>query len=308
MVVIDDQYNGWRNFILPIAHLDGLVMDAVLATTAFHYYSNFGETVYKPISHYVQAIHKLGQRRHLLAHDVGETQRVVLAILVLLVTIEVSGLSDFPIIFKLLQSALDACDSEDVLYVGEFGQFLRREIQKYMSSSAFVPNLLTSVRLRVCAAPFLSQSEGVKVSNSTTAQGFESLAYYLELHPKYRFSLSVYLDLGRQAQAIYLKRATAGPANLILIDQVEKFKDTLVSLGPSPLGHHVLLWAVFIVASESSKVEHQRFFYEILLSHSKRNGWANLSKALHYLRRIWSRASGESWTLLLPASCFFITT
>lgn len=137
MVVIDDDHNGWRSLVLPVAQFDELVMDAVLSASAFHYYANFGRTVYEPSSHYMRAIHKLQQRRDLQTHDNEEAQKVLLAILVLLVTVMVNGSSDFPLVFRLLEFALDVIGGEEALFQGELGGFLRRQIRKYGSFDYF---------------------------------------------------------------------------------------------------------------------------------------------------------------------------
>ena len=130
MVVIDGAHNGWRDLVLPIAQRDELVMDAVMSASAFHYYVNFGECVYAPSSHYMRAINRLQKRRNLAICDTEGAQRIVLAILVLLVTIMINGSSDFPVLFKLLQLALDAMDNQDDLFEGEVGEFLKQQIQK----------------------------------------------------------------------------------------------------------------------------------------------------------------------------------
>lgn len=134
MVVIDGEYNGWRHLVLPIALTDDLVMSAVLAASAFHLSGSVGsevEAVADPGKLYAQAIQKLQQRRELNGCDAKTRQMVILAIVVLLVAVMINGCSDFPVMFRMLQSALDAIGGESGLIDGgEVAEFSLRQIRK----------------------------------------------------------------------------------------------------------------------------------------------------------------------------------
>lgn len=134
MVVIDDRYNGWRHLILPVARSDDMVMAAVLAASAFHVCARAaaaGPPVIDPERLYARAIGRLSERRDLAGRDAGARQLVILAIVVLLVSVMVNGLPDFPIVFQMLESAIDAVGGEEVLADGgEMGGFLGRQIRK----------------------------------------------------------------------------------------------------------------------------------------------------------------------------------
>lgn len=131
MVVIDDHHNGWRHLILPVAHMDDLVLNSVLAVSAFHLSgSAAGYLPIHPRLLFMQAIGGLQNRRNIDKCDVQTKQFVILAIVVLLAAVMVNGCSDFPIVFRMLQSALDAVGGERSLSDGEVAEFLRREIHK----------------------------------------------------------------------------------------------------------------------------------------------------------------------------------
>lgn len=161
-------------------------------------------------------------------------------------------------------------------------------------------------RLRVYAAPFLSQPEGMETLTLAAPQGFECLLHYSTLHPEYGSLFSVLIDLGLQAHGIYLKRVMAGPEAPASVELVDKFIDTLSSISSGSPGEHTLVWATFMAASESSTPEHQQFFREALVSHYRRNGFVNILRALDHLERIWSRGKEEDWTILLPEPRAFI--
>lgn len=133
MVVVDDHHNGWRHLLLPIARTDHLVLDAVLAASAFHFSERGAWDSALPDPHelYFRVIRRLQRRQDLLAYDTHAKQAVVLSIMVLLLVVMINGCSDFPIIFHMLQSALDAIGGEGgIADGGELGDFSLRQIHK----------------------------------------------------------------------------------------------------------------------------------------------------------------------------------
>ncbi|KAK5954391.1 hypothetical protein OHC33_004113 [Knufia fluminis] len=136
VTVIDDRYNGWRQLILPVAHSDDLVMDAVLSASAFHFAVNARNNFCNPMKCYTQAIRTLQQRQDLTTFDQDGRHSIFFALLVLLVTVMINGYSDFPLILKLLESALVAIGGEDQLSIDEIGQFLKRQIRKIYTTRA----------------------------------------------------------------------------------------------------------------------------------------------------------------------------
>lgn len=130
MVVIDDSHNGWRQLVLPIAHMDDIVMDAVLTASIFHISGLGARPFGDPTSFHVRTIKKLRMRQDLTRYDVQTQRCVIMAILVLLVAVMVNGCSDFPIVFGMLQSALGAVGGEETLVDAEVAGFLLRQIHK----------------------------------------------------------------------------------------------------------------------------------------------------------------------------------
>lgn len=132
MVVVDGCYNGWRHIVLPVAWYDDMIMDAVIAASAFHLASRIS-TVPSPTPHemYFRAIRQLAKRRDLRYWDTETRRLVILAIVVLLVVAMVNGMSDFPVVYQMLQSALDAVGGEEALgAAGGLGSFLVRQVRK----------------------------------------------------------------------------------------------------------------------------------------------------------------------------------
>ena len=132
MVVLDDDHNGWRQFVLPIACADDLLMSAVLAVSAFHLKGRLlSQHVADPSTLYAEAIRELQNRKDLATCDKQTKQLIILAIIVLLVAVMVNGCSDFPTLFYMLESAIQASGGETgLLDQGELAEFSRRQIHK----------------------------------------------------------------------------------------------------------------------------------------------------------------------------------
>lgn len=152
----------------------------------------------------------------------------------------------------------------------------------------------------------MSQEEGAELVKSGASQSFDCLRFYQQLYPSCSERLSVVADLIRQAYQIYLFRVSAGSSRPASTELVEHFKCTLERFPNDLPGHHVLIWATFIVASESSDPEHQVFFTEFLLRQHTRNGFFNIIVGLRHLRKIWERIEGNDWTLTLPEMRVFV--
>lgn len=134
MVLVDDCTNGWRHLILPLACSDELVMSSVLTVAAFHYSKRArGSRIADPVKLYSKTISELQKRRDLCNGDLDAKCRVIVTIVVLLLSTIVSGSSDFVILFRMLQSALDVVGGEELLAVSDnvIAGFSAKQIRKY---------------------------------------------------------------------------------------------------------------------------------------------------------------------------------
>lgn len=149
MVAIDGLHNGWRHLVLPIAHTDELVMDAVLAASALHlstddyaasnclptqmtrrYTSMHLQQHPSSDSLYARAIKGLLHRKDLAASSALHQSFALLAILIMLVAVMVSGSEDSSILLRMLHSAFEAIGGEDGLGKGALAEFMIRQIHK----------------------------------------------------------------------------------------------------------------------------------------------------------------------------------
>lgn len=134
MLVIDGPHNGWRHLVLPIAYSDTLVMDAVLTVSAFHHASDaflsYEEQDTAPNKLYSRTILGLQQRSSIANCDRTSQHAIVLTILLLLTASMISCCTDFPILFGMLKSAVDAIGGGEQLGSGEVAEFITRQIHK----------------------------------------------------------------------------------------------------------------------------------------------------------------------------------
>ncbi|KAF4978256.1 hypothetical protein FZEAL_5362 [Fusarium zealandicum] len=294
MVVIDDCNNGWRNLVLPLACADELVMSAVVAVSAFHLSERAaGQRIVDADVLYSRAICELQRRQDLQHYDVDARYHIVLAIVVMLLAMIVNGCSDFPIMFRMLQSALDMVGGENVMAAGGqvIADFSAQQIRK----------------MRVYASPFLSLDEGVSAVTTQVQQSWAGQQLYQQTYPDQSQALGLISSLRDQAFQIYLHRASSAEDSLAASTHlISNFKQMLESFPEALPGEHVLIWPIFIAASESYITDHQQFFAHFLERQFLRSGFVNIRKALESLRRIWARDRTENWTALLPKQPVFV--
>ncbi|KAM6508240.1 hypothetical protein FALCPG4_018121 [Fusarium falciforme] len=306
MIAIDGPHNGWRYLMLPMAESDELVMDAVLAVSLFHSSRVLhNDLVIDQIEqdHYGRAIQGLQKRSQLRDCDRSNQQSILITVLLLLTAVMVNGSSDFPILFGMLQSAIDAIGGEVELGSGDIAEFLVRQVHK----------------LKVYAAPLLSEHAGINMISSETevAQMFGCLNHCLQNNPRHSDALALVPKLVRQACEIYMKQAVLDTRTrptpqirarhvIECISRVQRFIDTLEEFPADTPGKQVLTWACFIVASDCRLAEHKEFFTNFFMNRYARNGFMNLTMGLDALRKIWARKPEERWTVLLPQLKLFV--
>ncbi|CAI6089440.1 unnamed protein product [Clonostachys chloroleuca] len=329
MLAIDGSHNGWRYIVLPLAHTDDLVMEAVLAVSAFHrdakkstdwaeYFQTSGSSLQytsqeqslwldsiasSPQTLYNTAIKGLRRRSNLAGSSYEAKQAILVAVLVLLVAAMVTGRDDYFMILGMLHSATDVFKGEDELWASELGRFLARQVQK----------------MRVYAAPHISEMAGLETltSQSQWDQYFDCVRYCSQSQSQGKVRLAAIEDVMQQAHDIYLQGLDSASwalddekrraADTDPEDRIERFKITLEQLPADGPGAHVLVWAIFLVAAASSSERHRVFFKEVLLKRYSQSRFANLLKGIKHLPQIWVRTdNGIRWTQLLSEARLFV--
>lgn len=307
MIAFDGFHNGWRHLILPLAQTDHIVLNAVLAAAEAHQRINQAQapinglqdkrlTLWHPNSSrlYARAIQGLRERQELIHGDQASKLSVITTILVLLSAVLVTGCSDFPVLIRMLESAIEAMGGREGLGDGEFTDFILRQVNK----------------MRVYAAPLLCEQTGVQIisSRAQTAQLLDCLNHSVQQYPEQAVVSKQVTDLVDQARDIYLNQvfselessSSLGTSDIGSIRRVQRFKQTLQALPPDSPAHKVLVWATFVAASDCQLEEHKAFFEGVLMRHFARSGFGNVLKGLESLQRIWARDPRERWTSMLP--------
>lgn len=150
MVTVDGFENSWRHLVLPFAYQDELVMNAVLAVSAFHLHlvnsprrsvadaSSDGQLSSEALESFPVDLHKLDQavvaglkkNFELSRFDPARNQSVLITILVLQVGAMVTGRSDFPSLYRMLNSGFEAIGGEAGLGGGDAADFIMSQVDK----------------------------------------------------------------------------------------------------------------------------------------------------------------------------------
>jgi hypothetical protein len=297
MVPVDDARNGWRHLILPLAHTDRLIRDAVLSASAFHFSTTVSAGHFAPDAMYHRAIRSLRQRQDLQSYNMAEKQTVMLSLLVFLTTVLVSGSSDHRIVLRLLDAAISAAGGDEALKSSELGLFIVRQNHKF----------------RGYASPLLGQAEGIAILSQTSAMirpssspGWDDFTSYYNFYKNHQTAMSMVYNLHEQACNIYVQRAQTGLNGPALTEQVTTFRNTLEKFPSGSAAENILVWPIFLAALESTSADDQQYFLGHLMAHHRRNGFANILTALAYLRHVWAKQNTVSWTQALPSMEAFI--
>ncbi|KAJ3462240.1 hypothetical protein MRS44_010793 [Fusarium solani] len=241
MTAIDGSHNGWRHLVLPFARGNRLVLDAVLTVSAFHIWLNRNPATEfhspggmasvslqapDPNQLYRRVISGLQQQPELESCSTERKHSILITILVLHVGVMVTGRSDFPMLFRMLESALAAMGGCEALGGGEVADFILPEVAK----------------LRLYAAPLLSEKSGLEVVSSQehATRLFNCLTHHVSAYPEHSASFVFITDLVQQAINMYLASSRLeAPSALDIADsitRVEHFKETLEAFPPRSAG------------------------------------------------------------------------
>lgn len=127
---------------------------------------------------------------------------------------------------------------------------------------------------------------------------------YFPLYPEYGTHMSLIISLTERACGMYVRRATLGPEVPPMTAQVTLLKATLEKFPANTPLERDLVWIYFVAAAESLTKEQQLYFYDLLLKHQQRSGFANILRALEFLQEHWRRNNKQNWVeqlLYLPS-------
>lgn len=157
------------------------------------------------------------------------------------------------------------------------------------------------VRIRLFAEALFDETHGMQYLSTHAAACLEFLRYCQRLHPELEELMGALFTSVTLACEVYLKRARINPPAEETFPIVEYFRQVTEKLKPygNVIGQHVLAWPYFVMAAESSTLEHRIFFYSELQSLYQATRCRSISRGLEKIHSIWEMAPNRRWTNLL---------
>ena len=278
MVVLDGEFNGYRNKILPLACEDPLVGAAVSVVAMYHL---------TPLQRHLQNPADLGFQniiRHLHQRSKqtgGLDISAWTAVIVLLTGETVIGGTNLPYLFKMLEHLARANTPSD------------SDMYTFLSEQTRMMTLF--------ARPLLGEDSGTETLAFRPEAYFDFISNAAMLYPQEAPHISLVQRFIRLACNLYLTRAMSNPPHASTVEALEALRRLSLRIQPSQPSHHTLVWAFFIAAAESSTGSHREFFTHRLREVFKRTGFRNIPTAISALETLWSvQDTARRWTEVLP--------
>jgi hypothetical protein len=280
MVPVDSDFNGYRSILLPLAATDDLVRAAV-CVASLDYHSHQSLAIKRRAEVGLQ--HILGQLRRRTSAQTNLVDLSAWATIVILLTAEtITGGSNFPSLFRILQHLAAANTANG--HTSVLRTFLAEQTRM----------------MTLFAQPLLQEEPNTLWDNSQSRASMDFISNVAIIRPDLTRELEIYKTAIRYACDIYVSRATLNPSHSDTTAQLNKLKTTCELVHPNTPGHHTLVWVYFIAAAESSTLEHRQFFTMRLQEVHSRTRFNNIPAALKILQEIWKVQSEQRWTELLP--------
>ncbi|KAL9573102.1 hypothetical protein ACKAV7_002787 [Fusarium commune] len=292
IAVINMGFNGYRDLVLPRAETDPLVRKAVLLVVEQHLSLQNGTAISLDPAAYGSLVRELIMRSHQCAPQ--DDDSALTALLLLHIREMISGSDNFRLIYGSLRVVVNALAKN----AGEGTSDLRRFLQMQI--------------LRVClfGESLFNETNGVHFIQAQQKACLEFITWCDRFHPELKDLLSQLASLTTWACDIYVQRAIFNPPPSETVPMIERFKQSLgqVDAYVDIVGRHLLAWPYFIVAAESSTVDHREFFLDKLVKLHNTTGCWNLLRAIDQVKEIWASQSSIRWTSLLggPTQAFIM--
>lgn len=280
MVVLDGKFNGYRDLILPLACEDDLVKGAVSVVSMYHLAPGRPELQYHADSGLQSIIRQLLERTSQLENALDLSAWAT--IIVLLVGETITGGSNLPFLFRILQHLSEAntkLGQESVMH-----SFLQEQTRM----------------MTLFAQPLLGETAGTMTLRTPLDVFFDFISNAAIFHPGLAPQIGLYKTAIRQACSIYLRRVTQNPPLSESSVDLEALKVLCERIHPNTPGHHTLVWVYFIAAAESVTLSHREFFTMRLQEVFSRTRFHNIPTALAALQKLWKVQAERRWTEVLP--------
>ena len=279
MVVVDSNFNGYRNLLIPLACEDELVRAAVCVASLDFMAQQRPEMQRRAELGFQSILGQLRQRTSARSSLVDLSAWA--AIIILLTGETITGGTNLPYLFKILQH-LAAANTEDGC-TSVMHAFLAEQTRM----------------MTLFAQPLLEEGSGALALRQRSEMSFDFISNVAIFLPELSQELELYSAAIHSACNIYITRATLNPPHSETVADVDRLKALCESVQPSTPGHHTLVWVYFIAAAESSTLEHRQFFTMRLQEVYSRTRFHNIPTALVALQEVWKMQSMRRWTAVL---------
>jgi hypothetical protein len=303
MVVLDDDTNGYRSLVLPMAIEDEVLCRAVNVVAAQHLSRQRPELQRAAEAERAAVISRLRCDSLKQSADKVFNKFTWATLIVLLVGETVTGSADYGFLIQMLLSlsmSNPGRDANPVLF-----NFLQAQTHMYVPKNTTIL-LLTSGRFELLGIPLLGEEMGLL----TTMRASESLMSWLSYpHLPENSEDRRLADLIRQCflSACDIYMGTAANVNAISTfpdsiqtHLIQRLIDKVSKILPDARGAHALVWVCFIAGAASTDQSQREFLIHRMEHIYTRTQFRNIPTAIQSLRNIWARAYGERWTVCLP--------
>ncbi|KAI1251611.1 hypothetical protein MGN70_006179 [Eutypa lata] len=312
MLMFDDEANGYRHYILPLAHTEPIVQRAVCVVSMFHLSqtqpgirvgNGYPWPGIKDSAEVARAaiISELSSLA-LVQSDLSEITWAT--ILLLLVGDLVCGHEEVMSLYQLLLVFIQAHRPADrpLSALGSFLDYQSSMIHFFAKPGVDELGAIADFK-EVQPSPVLFIEQYAQRQRGTREIG------PLALDPKgYLQHFPLYEAIYRIAGEVYLLRAQS---HVLFVDRsgmeekIAQIRALCERVDFSEPGAHALVWPSFVAAAETRYDEHRRFFCGILRSCWKITGYASILKGIKVLDDVWAQEQ-RRWTALLPECKGFI--
>ncbi|KAI8960499.1 fungal-specific transcription factor domain-containing protein [Daldinia sp. FL1419] len=298
MVLFDDEANGYRHYILPVAYNEPLVQKAVCIASAFHLSAQ--KPRLRAPAEIVRAslICKLTEAS-ISSPDLSATTWATLVLLI--VADLVIGHEDVLTLYNLLTAFLEVRGP-----LKASATQLERFLYFQSCIIGFFTQPFSSLEARPVRPPRLS-SDPVAMFKRYI-QSLENCKRRRNIPQRsgYDFSRNfpVYEQSYRLAGEIYTARADSEVSPLgdlvsleyYMEDRIQQIRNLCEQLDPTAPGSHVIVWPIFVAAAESLSEDHRQYFAGVLERLYRLTGYANISRGFNILPELWMQRNTKSWT------------
>ncbi|KAK6000902.1 hypothetical protein QM012_002985 [Aureobasidium pullulans] len=279
MVIFDTGFNGYRNFLLPMAYQDDLVQRAVSVVAAFHLSTRRPDLIPLAETGRAEIIKRL--RADAFAKDSNKvfSTSTWATIILLLVGETVTGSRDFVHLYPMLTNLLSHNRLLETENSAERG-FLLQQSRMFQ---LFTP-------------PLLDWSQGCKTFE-------KDLDFYFDFifsqtypdDPRVFDNTVIFRAAIKQARNIYMRQALGDYQLGQLYADIEQLRQLVLPIQTDSPCMHTLPWVYFVAAASSKDQDHRNFFASRLAQVYEKTRMNSIIVALERLEQIWLLQPNGEW-------------